>query len=104
MVYLSFVILFEIGSLICGTARSSSMFIAGRAIAGLGGSGLINGGMTILAGAVPLEKSAGKLNLPRRLRSIMYLDWKLTFVDSLPGDFVWMYVWMLMCLWVIRRC
>jgi MFS family permease len=34
------------------------MFIGGRAIAGLGGSGLMNGGMTIVAGAVPLEKRA----------------------------------------------
>ncbi|KAF7534479.1 hypothetical protein G7054_g6169 [Neopestalotiopsis clavispora] len=56
--YLFFLFLFEVGSLICGLASSSSMFIGGRAIAGLGGSGLMNGGMTIVAGAVPLEKRA----------------------------------------------
>ena len=32
------------------------MLIAGRAIAGLGGSGLLNGGITMIAGAVPIEK------------------------------------------------
>jgi MFS family permease len=32
------------------------MLIAGRAIAGMGSSGLLSGGMTIIAGAVPLEK------------------------------------------------
>ncbi|OLN93195.1 putative HC-toxin efflux carrier TOXA 19 [Colletotrichum chlorophyti] len=54
--YLVFFILFEVGSLICGLANSSPMLIAGRAIAGLGSSGLLNGGMTIIAGAIPLEK------------------------------------------------
>lgn len=36
------------------------MFIGGRAIAGIGGSGLINGGLTIISGAVPVEKRACK--------------------------------------------
>ncbi|KAF2811345.1 efflux pump protein [Mytilinidion resinicola] len=54
--YLVFFTIFELGSLVCGLASSSSMLIGGRAIAGLGGSGLLNGGMTIIAGAVPLAK------------------------------------------------
>lgn len=56
-VFLLFVLLFEIGSLVCGTANSSVMFIAGRAIAGLGASGISNGAMTIISGAVPREKA-----------------------------------------------
>ncbi|KAF2999786.1 hypothetical protein E8E13_005809 [Curvularia kusanoi] len=55
--YLAFLVLFELGSLVCGLATSSSVFIAGRVIAGLGAAGLFNGGMTIIASAVPLEKS-----------------------------------------------
>ncbi|KAL4792163.1 major facilitator superfamily domain-containing protein [Aspergillus venezuelensis] len=54
--YLFFFFLFEVGSLICGVANSSSTLIGGRAVAGIGSSGLLNGGMTIIAGAVPLEK------------------------------------------------
>ncbi|BCS21712.1 MDR family MFS transporter [Aspergillus puulaauensis] len=54
--YLIFFGLFELGSLICGVANSSSTLIGGRAVAGIGSSGLLNGGMTIIAGAVPLEK------------------------------------------------
>lgn len=57
-IYLFFLFIFEVGSLICGLASSSPMFIGGRAIAGLGGSGLMNGGMTIISGIVPLEKRA----------------------------------------------
>ncbi|KAH7313721.1 major facilitator superfamily domain-containing protein [Stachybotrys elegans] len=55
-VFLIFLFVFEIGSLICGVANTSPTLIGGRAMAGLGCSGLVNGGMTIIAGSVPLEK------------------------------------------------
>ncbi|KAF2795192.1 efflux pump protein [Melanomma pulvis-pyrius CBS 109.77] len=54
--FLIFFFIFELGSLLCGVANSSSMLIGGRAIAGIGASGLMNGGMTIISGAVPLHK------------------------------------------------
>lgn len=56
-VFLGFTALFEIGSLICGAAPSSHALIAGRAIAGVGAAGIVNGGITIVSGAVPLEKN-----------------------------------------------
>jgi len=55
-VFLTFLGLFELGSLICAVATSSSMLIGGRAIAGLGGSGLMNGALAIIMNATPLEK------------------------------------------------
>lgn len=54
--YLTFLAIFCFGSLICGTAVSSVMLIVGRAIAGIGGSGLANGAMTIMAVEGPPEK------------------------------------------------
>ncbi|RDW59432.1 MFS general substrate transporter-6 [Coleophoma cylindrospora] len=51
-----FVVLFEIGSLICGVAPSSTALILGRAVAGMGGSGLFVGALTIVALATPSEK------------------------------------------------
>jgi MFS family permease len=59
--FFAFFGIFELGSLICGLANSSAMLIGGRAIAGLGASGMMNGGMTIIAGAVPLQKRPGML-------------------------------------------
>lgn len=50
--------IFSLGSLICALANSSKMLIVGRAIAGMGGSGLINGSLTIIAACVPLQKRA----------------------------------------------
>lgn len=55
--YLFFIFLFELGSLICGVAPSSAALIAGRAIAGLGVSGLLMGAMTIVTTSVEREKS-----------------------------------------------
>ena len=50
--FLSFFLIFEIGSAICGAAQSSIMLILGRVVAGLGGSGLINGVLTIVGSTV----------------------------------------------------
>lgn len=47
---------FEIGSAICGAAASSSMFIVGRTITGLGSAGMMNGVIVVMIAVVPLEK------------------------------------------------
>lgn len=44
------------GSLICGVAPSSNIFIIGRAVAGAGSSGILIGNLTVIAGVAPLEK------------------------------------------------
>lgn len=49
------------GSLICGVSTSSNLFIVGRAVAGCGGAGILNGGLTIIAAAAPLPKRPSKL-------------------------------------------
>ncbi|KAJ8115677.1 hypothetical protein ONZ43_g4611 [Nemania bipapillata] len=54
--FLLFVAIFEIGSLLCAVSTSSTFFILGRTVAGLGTSGLENGALTLIAGAVPLHK------------------------------------------------
>ncbi|KAL6713737.1 hypothetical protein ACLMJK_008229 [Lecanora helva] len=45
--------IFELGSLICAVAPSSTALIVGRAIAGAGGAGIGSGAYTIIAFAVP---------------------------------------------------
>ncbi|KAG6354246.1 hypothetical protein INS49_004851 [Diaporthe citri] len=54
--FLFFSMIFEIGSLLCAVSTSSMFFILGRTVAGLGSSGLENGALTLIAGAVPLQK------------------------------------------------
>ena len=55
-VYLSAIVVFEIGSAICGAAPNSNVFIVGRAIAGGGSAGLFSGAIIIIMNLVPLHK------------------------------------------------
>jgi hypothetical protein len=56
--FLAFFFIFELGSVICGAANSSTMLIVGRAVAGIGAAGLMNGGATIVTAAVPVHRRA----------------------------------------------
>ncbi|KAK4500045.1 hypothetical protein PRZ48_008231 [Zasmidium cellare] len=62
-IYLVFMAIFEIGSVVCGAAPNSVALIVGRAIAGLGASGIFSGAMLILSKAVPLEKRPAYMGL-----------------------------------------
>jgi MFS family permease len=54
--FLVSILIFEIGSTLCGAAPNSSTFISGRAIAGLGSAGIVCGGMMVILSLVPLHK------------------------------------------------
>ncbi|CAH0021576.1 unnamed protein product [Clonostachys rhizophaga] len=56
--YFAYIFIFEVGSLLCALAPSSQALIAGRAIAGLGASGIFAGGFTVLTTVIPLHKRA----------------------------------------------
>lgn len=56
MVFLACILLFEIGSVICGAAPNSPAFIVGRAIAGLGAAGIFGGAIVLTVYVVPLHK------------------------------------------------
>lgn len=55
-VFLSALVIFEVGSLICGITPNSLGLILGRAIAGIGAAGLFSGAILIISHSVPLEK------------------------------------------------
>jgi hypothetical protein len=55
-VFLSSVVIFEIGSLVCGVAPNSPTFIVGRAVAGLGSAGIFSGTIVLTVHVIPLRK------------------------------------------------
>ncbi|PNS20386.1 hypothetical protein CAC42_5836 [Sphaceloma murrayae] len=54
--FVASIVLFEIGSAVCGAAPNSVTVIIGRAISGVGGSGMFGGALVIMMSALPLEK------------------------------------------------
>ncbi|KAJ4258162.1 hypothetical protein NW762_008303 [Fusarium torreyae] len=56
IVFLSALFVFELGSLICGVAPTSTALIIGRAIAGLGSAGIFTGALVTIAHTVAREK------------------------------------------------
>jgi len=55
-VYLTAIVIFEIGSAVCGAAPNSPALIVGRAVAGLGSAGIFSGAVLIVSNTVPLKK------------------------------------------------
>ncbi|RYP77684.1 hypothetical protein DL771_001052 [Monosporascus sp. 5C6A] len=58
LVYLAYVTTLEIGSLVCALAPTSKALIVGRAVAGLGASGIFAGGFVVVTTIIPLHKRA----------------------------------------------
>lgn len=56
ILFLTSVIIFEVGSAVCGAAPNSKAFIVGRAIAGIGSAGIQNGATVIITQVIPLHK------------------------------------------------
>ncbi|KAI9675450.1 MAG: hypothetical protein M1822_008928, partial [Bathelium mastoideum] len=56
VVYRLSILMFEVGTVLCAAATSSKMFIVGRAIAGFGAAGVLQGALTIISQVIELEK------------------------------------------------
>ncbi|KAE9366637.1 MFS general substrate transporter [Stipitochalara longipes BDJ] len=61
--YLTAVFIFELGSLICGVAPTSTALIIGRAIAGLGAAGVGSGAFILVAFIAPPKKRPAYLGI-----------------------------------------
>lgn len=54
--FLCFLVTFQVGSLLAGLSTTSGMFIIGRAVSGVGGSGSVTGAATIISAIRPIDK------------------------------------------------
>lgn len=55
-IFIVAVLVFEVGSALCGAAPSSPVLILGRAIAGAGSAGISNGAIVVVLETTPLAK------------------------------------------------
>lgn len=51
---MTFLVIFEVGSLLCAVANSSDMLIVGRVVAGIGAAGMFSGALAIIAVSVDI--------------------------------------------------
>lgn len=55
-IFCTCIFLFEVGSAVCGAAPSSTAFIIGRAISGVGCAGIFSGAIVIMMNVIPLHQ------------------------------------------------
>jgi len=95
--FLTFFFIFEVGSVLCGAAQSSAMFIVGRTIAGIGCSGISTGALTIISAVLPGKAQAQVLGIAQGLGQIGLavgpiiggaltenVSWRWCMLSSLP--------------------
>jgi MFS family permease len=56
-IYIAAILIFELGSLVSGVAEASAVLIFGRALAGLGASGVLAGGVLMIGQCVRLDRT-----------------------------------------------
>ncbi|OQE43452.1 hypothetical protein PENCOP_c003G08167 [Penicillium coprophilum] len=89
--FMGFFFVFELGSLLCGIANSSKMFIIARAVAGMGSAGLMNGALTIISSCVPLPKSPPLIGIMMGFSQLGTIGGPLlggAFTDLLEGFYI----------------
>src|SRR6266851_3225695 len=105
-VYLISLVLFTLGSALCGLAQSGEMLIATRVLQGLGGGMLMPIGMAVLYRLTPPERRGaifGMFGLPVMVAPalgpllsgylLQYADWRLIFLINLPVGVLALFVW-----------
>ncbi|KAE8549500.1 hypothetical protein EYB25_008022 [Talaromyces marneffei] len=92
--YITALLIFELGSILCAAAKSSTMLIVGRAVAGAGAAALFSGAMNIIGSSVPLRKRPVYIGILGSMFGIA------SVVGPLIGGALTEYVTWRWCFWI----
>ncbi|KAH8651346.1 major facilitator superfamily domain-containing protein [Xylariales sp. PMI_506] len=93
-VFLTSLLIFEVGSVVCAAAPSSVALIVGRAVAGVGVGGLFSGSLIILSETVPQPRRPAFVGLIGSMSGIA-----MTVAPTISGAFTDRVTWR-WCFWI----
>ncbi|KAL4903034.1 hypothetical protein BDW74DRAFT_169265 [Aspergillus multicolor] len=105
-IYLAALFLFELGSLICAVAPSSTTLIVGRAIAGVGAGGVTNGSFLLIAHSVSPAKRPTFVGLLGSMYGLAAIAGPLmggAFTDNASLTWRWCF-WINLPLGIVPAC
>ncbi len=96
--YSMFVLVFEVGSVLCATAPNSPAFVLGRAVAGCGAAGILTGSIAIYGDAAPMRERPRGMALIASFQSIAYMSGPVLSGALTGSRLTWRF-----CFWINLR-
>jgi MFS family permease len=98
--YMTSVVVFGLGSILCATAPTSAVFVLGRAVAGCGAAGIVTASFGIYGSSAPLRERPRGMAIIAVLQSVSYFSGPILSGALTESSLTWRF-----CFWInLRKC